>query len=238
MSAAEADEAVVRSARVAIVAALPREIAGLVRGSRADAGMLRRGVYLHRIDGAVVAAAGMGTSRATLAFAAATCDEGIEMVISTGLAGACAIEVRPGEVMEPTLIVDAKTGERFKCDTAASAQCVLVTTEAIAGVREKARLRESYGASLVDMEAATVARLAQARGLRLRAIKGVSDAHDFEMESISRFANARGQFRTGAFALHTALRPQTWSSAMRLGRDSNRALAKMTAALRAVVEEL
>ena len=227
-----------REARVAIVAALPREIAGLVRGTRPDAEMLRRGVHLHRIDGAVVAASGMGASRATLAFAVASREKEIELVVSTGLAGACAVEVRPGEVMEPTLIVDAKTGERFTCDTTTSAQCVLVTTEAIAGVREKVRLRESYGAAIVDMEAATVARLAQARGLRLRAIKGVSDAHDFEMESMKRFADARGQFRTGAFALHTALRPQTWSSAMRLGRDSNRALAKMTAALRAVVEEL
>jgi adenosylhomocysteine nucleosidase len=140
--------------------------------------------------------------------------------------------------MEPTLIVDAKTGERFECERASGPQRVLVTTEAIAGVREKARLHESYGASLVDMEAAAIARLAQARGLRLRAIKGVSDAHDFEMESMSRFADARGQFRTAAFALHTVLRPQTWSAAMRLGRDSNRALAQMTAALRAVVQEL
>jgi adenosylhomocysteine nucleosidase len=140
--------------------------------------------------------------------------------------------------MEPTLIVDAKTGERFVCDDAKDPQRVLVTTEAIAGVREKARLRESYGAALVDMEAATIARLAQARGLRLRAIKGVSDAHDFEMESMKRFADARGQFRTGAFALHTALRPRGWSAAMTLGRDSNRALAKMTATLRAVVEGL
>jgi adenosylhomocysteine nucleosidase len=238
VSATEADEGVVRKARVAIVAALPREIAGLVRGTRPDAEMLRRGVRLHRIDGAVVVAAGMGTSRVTLAFAAAIREEEVELVVSTGLAGACAVEVRPGDVMEPALIVDAKTGERFTCDTAASALRVLVTTETIAGVREKTRLRESYGAAIVDMEAAAVARLAQARGLRLRAIKGVSDAHDFEMESMRRFAGASGQFRTAAFALHTALRPGTWSSAMRLGRDSDRALMKLTTALRAVVKEL
>jgi adenosylhomocysteine nucleosidase len=227
-----------RKTRVAILAALPREIAGLVRGTRPDADLLRQGIHLHRLDGAVAVAAGMGAARATLAFAAATRDEDVELVISTGLAGSCSTDVHAGEVMEPTLIVDAKTGERFECERASGPQRVLVTTEAIAGVREKARLHESYGASLVDMEAAAIARLAQARGLRLRAIKGVSDAHDFEMESMSRFADARGQFRTAAFALHTVLRPQTWSAAMRLGRDSNRALAQMTAALRAVVQEL
>jgi adenosylhomocysteine nucleosidase len=224
---------------VAIIAALPREIAGLVRGTRPDAELLRSGVHLHRIDGALVAAAGMGAARATLAFAAATCEKGIELVISTGLAGACSAAVQPGEIVEPTIVIDAKTGERFTCAAGASpTQQSLVTTETIAGVAEKSRLHASYGATLVDMEAATVARLAQARGLRLRVIKGVSDAHDFEMESMRRFADARGQFRTGAFALHTALRPRTWSSAMQLGRDSNRALAKLTAALRAVVKEL
>ena len=223
-------------ARVAIVAALPREIAGLVRGTRADAELLRRGIHLHRLDGAIVVAAGMGGVRATLAFAAATREEEVGLVISTGLAGACSADVRAGAVIEVALVVDAKTGERFWCDAASNSQEVLVTSESIAGVREKARLRESYGASLVDMEAATIARLAQARRLKLRAIKGVSDAHDFEMESMSRFADARGQFRTAAFAVHTALRPRNWSAAMRLGRDSNRALEKMWAELRRVID--
>jgi adenosylhomocysteine nucleosidase len=221
---------------VAVVAALPREIAGLVRGTRPDAELLRHGIHLHRLEGAIAVAAGMGAARATLAFAAATREEDVELVISTGLAGACSADAQAGEVIEATLVVDARTGERFVCEGASGRQRVLVTTEGIAGVREKARLRQSYGASLVDMEAATIARLAQARGLRLRTIKGVSDAHDFEMESMRRFADAHRQFRTGAFALHTAVRPWTWSSAMRLGRDSNRALAKLWAELRSLLD--
>jgi adenosylhomocysteine nucleosidase len=176
----------------------------------------------------------MGASRATLAFDAALRSGGIELIVSTGLAGACSPQVRAGDVLEATTVVDAKTGERFLCDTS-GADCVLVTTETIAGVREKARLRESYNAALVDMEAATAARLALARGLRFRAIKGVSDAHDFEIEAMSRFSDPLGHFRTGAFALHTALRPQNWGSAMRLGRESNRALTKLWAELRTLI---
>jgi adenosylhomocysteine nucleosidase len=68
-----------------------------------------------------------------------------------------------------------------------------------------------------------------------RAIKGISDGHDFELESLSRFAGPRGSFRTAAFALHTALRPQQWSRAAQLGRDSSRALTALTAALREVI---
>jgi adenosylhomocysteine nucleosidase len=225
----------VREPKVAILAALPREIAGLIRGSPPEPEMRKRGIHLYHVDGAVIVAAGMGASRVTLAFDAALRDEGIKLIVSTGLAGSCSAEIRAGEIVEARTVVDAKTGERFPC-VATRDEHLLVTTETIAGVREKARLRESYNAALVDMEAATVARLAFARGLRFRAIKGISDAHDFEMESMSRFANSRGQFRTGAFALHTALRPSTWSSAMRLGRDSNRALAKLWPDLAQIIQ--
>lgn len=220
--------------KIAIIAALPREIAGLVRGTRADPELRQRSIHLHRIDGAVVVAAGIGASRVSLALDAALRTEGIDLVVSTGLAGACSPELHAGEVVEATTVVDARTGERYPCAVAA-AQRVLVTTETIAGIHEKARLRESYDAALVDMEAATVARLALARGLSFRAIKGISDAHDFEMESMNRFADARGHFRTGAFALHTAVRPQNWSSAVRLGRESNRALAKLWSELHRLI---
>lgn len=222
-------------AKVAIVAALPREIAGLVRGTRADRELLRCGIRLHRVGRAVIVAAGMGASRASLAVEAALRDQAVELVISAGLAGACSPEVAAGQVVEASLVVDAKTGERFRCDVPAAIERVLVTAEAIAGVKQKLRLHESYGAALVDMEAATVARLAGARGLRFRAIKGISDAHDFEMESMARFADARGQFRTGAFALHTAFRPWNWGAAMRLGSDSKRALQSLWTELSSLI---
>lgn len=220
--------------KIAIVAALPREISGLVRGTRPEPAPRQHGIHLYSIEGAIVVAAGMGASRVTLAFDAALRTEGIELVVSTGLAGACSPQIHAGEVVEATTVVEAKTGERYLCSTSI-AERVLVTTETIAGLREKARLHNSYNAALVDMEAAAVARLALARGLRFRAIKGISDAHDFEMESISRFADSHGHFRTAAFALHTTMRPQTWSSAMRLGRESNRALTRLWDDLRLLI---
>lgn len=223
-------------ARVGVIAALPREIAGLVRGTPADQTLLRSGIRLHHVANAVIVCAGMGASRAALALDAALRDDGIELVISAGLAGSCSPDVAPGDVIEATVVVDAKTGERFQCQHRGSIDRVLVTTEAIAGVKEKSRLHESYRAAMVDMEAATVARLSAARDLRFRAIKGISDAHDFEMESMSRFGDARGHFRTGAFALHTALRPASWASAMRLGRDSNKALSKLWSHLAQIIE--
>jgi adenosylhomocysteine nucleosidase len=222
-------------AHVAIIAALPREIAALVRGCKADAGLVRRGVWLYRMDGAVVVAAGMGAERAAVAVEAAMDAGDVGMLISTGLAGGCAPEVAAGMVLEAGVVVDVRTGERFVSD--AKAGVTLASTETIASVQEKARLAESYGAVMVDMEAATVARLAQAKGLGFRAIKGVSDAYDFELSSLAKFAGERGSFRTGAFAVHTALRPWTWGKAMELGRGSAKALAGLDEVLKRIMRE-
>jgi adenosylhomocysteine nucleosidase len=218
--------------RTAIIAALPREIAPLVRGLTADSTLRRRHIYLYRLEYAVVVAAGMGAIRATLAVEAALAQPGITTLLSTGLAGACTHLAHPGEIIEAGIVIDAQTGERYAASSASTA--VLVTTDAIANIREKSRLARSYLATLVDMEAATVARLAAAHGLAFRALKAVSDAHDFELESLARFANPHGHFRTAAFALHTAVRPKHWPRTIQLGRHSKQALAALNARLKEI----
>jgi adenosylhomocysteine nucleosidase len=223
------------SPSLAIIAALPREIALLVRGTKPDAALLRSGIYLYRLPEATVVAAGMGGARAAFAVQAALAGGPVRTLISTGLAGSCTPSLRAGDVAEPATVIDVKTGERYFAG--ALQGTVLVTTDAVAGIDEKHRLAAAYAADLVDMEAATVARLALAHGLRFRAIKAVSDGHDFELAVLSRFTGRRGSFRTGAFALHTALRPHTWLGAVRLGRNSGRALAALTARLRQVMDE-
>jgi adenosylhomocysteine nucleosidase len=222
-------------AKIAIIAALPREIAALVRGISPDDGLRTRGIFLYRLPGAVVIAAGMGALRATLAVKTALEDAPGATLISVGLAGGCAPGLAPGAVAEVAVVVDARTGERYG-SSALSSGPVLVTVDSVAGVEEKARLAATYGASLVDMEAATVARLAAANGLRFRAIKAVSDAQDFELASLTQFTGKHGSFRTAAFALHTALRPQHWWKTAQLGRHSHRALSALTLRLRQVLQ--
>ncbi len=101
--------------RIAMIAALPREIAGLVRGTAADAALRKEGVWLYRVEGAVVVAAGMGKERAAVAVEAALAGGEVGMLISTGLAGACVPGVEAGSVMEAGVVVDAETGERVCC---------------------------------------------------------------------------------------------------------------------------
>ena len=218
-----------------IVAALPREIAELVRGAPADPTLKRSGIHRHRLPGAVVVCGGMGAERVTLALSAGLELGPVSVVVSAGLAGACDPALPAGSLITPRTIVDALSGVRS--DGVPDGAGTLVTTHTIAGVAEKQRLHAAYGAVAVDMEAAIVARLAGAHGLPFRAVKAISDAHDFEMRSLSRFTSAQGHFRTRAFALHTVLRPRSWRPAMTLGAGSRRALHALAERLRAIIEE-
>lgn len=216
---------------VAIIAALPREVAGLVKGwSKIRGG---DGLTIFRDQDAVVVCAGMGAERATLAVEAAMDALPVSMLISAGVAGACDGKLRVGDVVRAAMVVDGVSGERFETGDSG---VVVVSAGSVADVEGKARLLKMYGAGAVDMEAAAVARAAVARGIPFRAIKAISDEVDFEMDGISRFATEEGQFRTMAFVLHAAFRPRMWGNVLALGRNSRVALDALTKALRAELD--
>jgi adenosylhomocysteine nucleosidase len=215
----------------AIIAALPREVSALVKGW--ECRRLPGKIVVYSNGHAVFACAGMGAPRAALAVEAAMAAMPVTALLSVGLAGACDPALRVGDIVRAGIVIDAKTGEQF---TGPLFKQVLLTTPAIASVQEKRRLYASYAASAVDMEAATVARLARAHGLDFQAIKAISDEAGFEVEDLARFGTADGQFREAAFALHTALRPQLWSKAMALARNSGRALDALSSAINAELD--
>jgi adenosylhomocysteine nucleosidase len=93
----------------------------------------------------------------------------------------------------------------------------------VAGASEKRRLASTYGASLVDMEAAALARLAAMRGIPFYCIKGVSDGFSEELPDFNRFISPDGQFKTAAFILYALLRPGYWPALVRMGENSRRA---------------
>jgi adenosylhomocysteine nucleosidase len=210
----------------AIIAALPREVKHLVRGWQVH--RLPGKIFAYSNDGAIVVCAGMGASRAALAVQAAMSLRPITALFSVGLAGACDPSLRVGEIVRAGVVVDTQTGERF---SNSQFQQVVVSAADIASVDEKRRLFASYGASAVDMEAATVARLAQAQGVDFRAIKAISDEATFELQELARFATHDGQFRETAFAMHAAVRPGMWRKLVQLAGNGKRAVEALTAEL-------
>jgi adenosylhomocysteine nucleosidase len=210
----------------AIIAALPREVKALVRGWQEH--RLPGKVVAYSNDFAVVACAGMGAERATLAVQAALSLKPVTSILSVGLAGACDPDLHVGDIVRAGVVIDVRTGERFSNSLFKQ---MLITSSVIAGSEEKQRLYASYQASAVDMEAATVARLAEAHHLSFRAIKSISDEAAFEMQELAQFATADGQFREGAFAAHSALRPQLWPKLFALAGNSKRAVQALTTEL-------
>ncbi len=215
--------------RIAIIAAMPREVAPLVKGWKRDDALQAEKIFVWESERAVVACAGMGARRVGMAVDAACRRGNVTELVSVGWAGALHGGLRAASVHRPATVIDAQTGERFAC---AGGDGVVVTVAAVAGAAEKQRLRASYNADLVEMEAATVARMAEARGLRFRAVKAVSDEFDFEMKDLALFSTPDGQFREAAFGLHVALRPWLWAGVMAMAGHSKRSAEALCAALR------
>lgn len=215
----------------AIIAALPREVKHLVRGWRVH--KLPNKTIAYTNDCAVVACAGMGPARAILALQAAMSLKPVTTVLSVGLAGACDPSLHVGDVVRAGLVIDSQSGERY---SDSQFKQVLVSAPAIASIKEKQRLRESYSASAVDMEAATVARIAQAHGLVFHAIKAISDDAAFELQELARFATHDGQFREAAFAAYSVARPRLWPKLHQLAGNSKSAVQSLTAELQSQLD--
>jgi adenosylhomocysteine nucleosidase len=220
--------------RPVFIAALPREISSFVKGWRADEELVARNIHLYWNDYAVVACAGMGAHRASLAVEAALAQGPASELISVGWAGACLHRLQVGDVVRPDVVVDVKTGERFfpnKERGETDGLEVLATVPSPAGVNEKQRLGVSYYASAVDMEAATVARIARAQEIPFLAIKAISDAADFELPDMEQFTTADGQFREAAFGLYLAGHPSLWKRVATLAKSSKLAAVYLQSAM-------
>ncbi|HEY5329948.1 MAG TPA: nucleoside phosphorylase [Acidobacteriaceae bacterium] len=223
---------------IALIAALPGELKPLVNHKTARGWRLcpaPPGVKLweyRHADGCWIAVcAGMGADRATVAFNAAERHASIDAVCSVGWAGSLDERFRPGDVVSASLVVDAQTGERYRVAHWVEGMPILISTNAVAGASEKARLAATYGAGIVDMEAATVARLARAKDIPLYVMKAISDAVDARLPDFSGFMNSAGQLRMPGFLAHVAVRPPMWGSLLRLGRHSSKAAENLAESL-------
>lgn len=216
--------------RIAIIAALPREIADFTREwPRQDVEGVRPGLILGWSDRAVALAGGIGAANAVRALHEVLAFTPINFVVSAGFAGALRHDIEVGQVLRPSTIIDAQTGERFS--VAHGDGTLAVTTPVIANAEEKLRLEESYGAHIAEMEAAGLARACLAAGIPFAAIKAVSDDAFFSLPVLQKFTTPAGQFRTAAFAFHVAVRPHLWHAAATLGIGAAKASEALGTAL-------
>ena len=207
--------------RLAIVAALEREVRPLIKNWRAiekeHAG--RRFRFFENGE-VVLVCGGIGPGAARRASEAVIALFDPQIICSAGFAGALDSGLAIADVVRPGTIINAGDGSRTVVE---SGQGTLVSFSSVASLEQKKKLRESFGAQTVDMEATEVARSAEARGKHFVAVKSVSDGVDFEFPAMERFVDADGRFSEVRFALFAAVRPWWWLRVLRLARNGKRA---------------
>ena len=216
--------------RVAIVAALEREVRPLVKEWRVSQKEIggRRFRFFEK-DDVVVVCGGIGAEAARRAAEAVIAIYAPTVIYSAGFAGALDPALKVGDVVQPRRVVNASDGSSVNFD---QGEGVLVSFGSVASPAQKASLRDSFAAQAVDMEAAAIAHSAEARGAAFAVVKVISDEFDFSLPAMGRFVDSNGQFLERRFAWFTALRPWLWARVARLARNSNRASFALCARLR------
>jgi nucleoside phosphorylase len=213
--------------KIAIIAAMEREIAPLVRGWQlATLSSGQKEFSCFERDGVVAVVSGIGSKNAERVARAVLARYQPSILISVGLAGALIRSLKAGSVFTPNVVVDAADGTEYRCmaDSNHVSGGVLVSAGEVAGAQAKQELVNRFHGLVVDMEAAGVAKVAQEAQLGFRCVKAISDEADFIMPPMGKFVTAAGDFQTGKFALWAAVRPWQWTKVAALGRNSKRAI--------------
>jgi adenosylhomocysteine nucleosidase len=207
--------------RVGIIAALEREVRPLVKKWRVNQKEHGGRSFCFFEEGeTVLVCGGIGAEAARRAAEAVMALYAPVVIYSSGFAGALDPKLKVGDIILPRRVVNAGDGSVIEMEIAGG---VLVSFPVVAGRAQKEKLRESFSAHVVDMEAAAVARAAQARGVRFATVKVVSDEFDFDFPSMERFVDGSGRFSELRFAMFACIRPWLWPRMVRLATNSGRA---------------
>jgi adenosylhomocysteine nucleosidase len=228
--------------RIAIIAALRREVDPLISGPGWQQSNAVRTVYgSYRKESVLVVCGGIGSAAARKSAEDAVRAFQPELMVSAGIVGALVPELKTGAIMMPQTVIDSGRGTRIHCEPVASTpgticEGTLVSASGIPGPEGKRLLSGQYQADVVDMEAGSVAAVAQANRIPFVAIKAISDEFDFPMPDLEPFVDEHGRFRTGRFVMHVAPRPSLWKVTARMASDSSRATQELCRALRAFLK--
>jgi nucleoside phosphorylase len=216
-------------ASIAIVAAMEREIRPLICGWKvSNVEHAGRRYRIFQNGNAAVICGGIGADAARRATEAVIRAVNPQRVVSVGFAGALDSSLKVGDVIVPSTVINTADGARSQLR---SGQGILLTSAVVANQEQKLRFAKAYGAVAVDMEAAAVAQGAQARKVDFEAMKVISDAADFKLPALDRFVASDGKFHSVQFAVHVALRPWMWNTAIMMASNSSKASHALCTAL-------
>lgn len=176
--------------------------------------------------------------------ARAFCREGAAAVVSVGVSGGLAPDLRPGDLLIGAA-VRTKSGEEYAAASTLIAACeresapapmrraiLFGADEIIMSAGEKARLYNAHGASAVDMESHGAARAARSAGVPFIAIRAIADPADRALPPVALNAVAPdGSTRALSVLWECAKAPKQFPALMRLGTDSSAAMKTLRRSL-------
>jgi adenosylhomocysteine nucleosidase len=196
-------------ADVGIVAALPMEVAALI-GRFANVRKYqgpRHRIIEGEIGGKIVAliVAGPGRPAARRATELLLVGHRPRWIVSAGFGGALDPALKRNAIVLPGEVID-EDGGQFSIDVAVPEGSEgfgtgrLVTVDRVVlTAAEKAALRAGTGADVVDMETSAVAAVCHARGVRMLALRVISDAAGVDLPpEILSIMGPTGSYRVGA----------------------------------------
>ena len=182
------------------------------------------GVALFDLARSVVAVGGIGEKCARRAAETVLDDAQPQLLLSAGIAGAIAPELKVGDVGRIREVVDVATGQRYPTG---AGDWVLATSQDVSDASKKRDLMTKFGAQVVDMEAAAVAQVASERGIEFAALKSISDEAGFELPPLMQFIEDNGRFNKGRFLIYVAFRPKWWPTLARIRTNTAIASANL-----------
>jgi hopanoid-associated phosphorylase len=168
--------------------------------------------------------------------------DGAAALVSFGLAGGLAPELRPGDLLLPETVrgagaaswsVDPIWRERVHARLAAGGLnsipgAIVGSDNIVATASEKRALYEATGAQAVDMESHWVATVATVAGLPFLVVRALADPYDQVVPQVAREAlRPDGRVRIRATLGGVIRQPGELMALLRLGRQSARGLASL-----------
>jgi hopanoid-associated phosphorylase len=168
---------------------------------------------------------------------AAALSNDVQGIISIGIAGGLATDLKPGDCVVAQEIVFGPN--RRSTDAAwtqnlllhlpfANAGVIAGTDHILADAQSKAIFRANTNAHATDMETHIAARVAHARNIPFAALRVISDAHDHTLPPAALNAmKPDGGINYGAVIGSVLLKPWQIPALIRTARDANKAFAAL-----------
>src|SRR6266568_2972054 len=186
--------------KLAVVAAMEREVWPFVKDwPTCSKDYDGRTFKFFEKEGMVVVCGGMGAEAARRAAEAVIALYQPGLVISAGFAGALDPALQVGHTLNPRYVIDAGDGSRTD---SGCGEGILISFQTVADAHQKAKFGTAFGGHAVDMEAAAVARAAEAHGVKFLACKVISDTSDSRLPPLAPFIGRDGSFHALRFMLH------------------------------------